>query len=121
MNMSIDEAIRTLKDDTWIHEVNEDGTAVLWTSYADKFTEALDLAIAALERDRWISVKEELPDIDQDVLVMVHWRDYPEDMMVYGRRYKTRWYLWNGELGELIKGFDITHWMPLPEPPKEET
>lgn len=83
--------------------------------------EALDLAIAALERDRWISVKEELPDIDQDVLVMVHWRDYPEDMMVYGRRYKTRWYLWNGELGELIKGFDITHWMPLPEPPKEET
>jgi hypothetical protein len=85
-----------------------------------KAVEALDLAISALERDKWISVKEELPDIDQDVLVMVHWLDYPEDMMVYGRRYKTRWYLWNGELGELIKGFDITHWRPLPEPPKED-
>ena len=75
---------------------------------------------AAIERDRWISVEEALPDNDQDVLVMVHWNDYPEDMMVYGRRYKTRWYLWNGELGEIIKGFDITHWRPLPEPPKED-
>ena len=69
---------------------------------------------------RWIPVTERLPENDQDVLVMVHWRDYPENMMCYGRKYKTRWYLWNGELGELVKGFDITHWMPLPEPPKEE-
>lgn len=68
---------------------------------------------------KWIPVTERLPDTDVDVLVMVHWRDYPEDMMCYGRRFKTRWYLWNGELGELIKGFDITHWMPLPEPPKD--
>ena len=70
---------------------------------------------------KWISVTERLPEDNQDVLVMVHWRDYPEDTMCYGRKHKTRWYLWNGELGELIKGFDITHWRPLPEPPKEET
>ncbi len=77
-------------------------------------------AADVVERPRWIPVGERLPDTDVDVLVMVHWRDYPEDMMCYGRRFKTRWYLWNGELGELNKGFDITHWMPLPEPPKEE-
>ena len=69
---------------------------------------------------KWIPVTERLPENDQDVLVMVHWRDYPENMMCYGRKYKTRWYLWNGELGELIKGFDITHWMQLPQPPEEE-
>lgn len=77
-------------------------------------------AIEELSKPRWIPVTERLPENDQDVLVMVHWRDYPENMMCYGRKYKTRWYLWNGELGELIKGFDITHWMPLPQPPKEE-
>lgn len=69
---------------------------------------------------KWIPVTDRLPENDQDVLVMVHWRDYPENMMCYGRKYKTRWYLWNGELGELIKGFDITHWMQLPQPPEEE-
>lgn len=77
-------------------------------------------AIEELSKPRWIPVTERLPENDQDVLVMVHWRDYQEDMMCYGRKYKTRWYLWNGELGEILKGFDITHWMPLPEPPKEE-
>ena len=77
-------------------------------------------AIEELSKPRWIPVTERLPENDQDVLVMVHWRDYPENTMCYGRKYKTRWYLWNGELGELIKGFDITHWMPLPQPPKEE-
>jgi len=77
-------------------------------------------AIEKLSKPKWIPVTERLPERGQDVLVMVHWRDYPEDMMCYGRKYKTRWYLWNGELGEIYKGFDITHWMPLPEPPKEE-
>lgn len=77
-------------------------------------------AIEELSKPKWIPVTEALPESDQDVLVMVHWRDYPENMMCYGRKHKTRWYLWNGELGELIKGFDITHWMPLPQPPMEE-
>lgn len=82
----------------------------------------LETQVEQLKREaRWIPVTERLPDIGKDVLVMVHWRDYSEDMMCYGRKYKTRWYLWNGELGELLKGFDITHWMPLPDPPKEET
>ena len=113
--MTANEAIRTLKDDTWIHEVNEDGTAVLWTSYADKFTDALDLAISALERDRWISVEERLPE-NADIYLCT--------LMSYAGKFRyidTLKYI-GGFFYENGVGTDrVTNWRPLPEPPKEET
>ena len=115
--MTNEEAIRILREYQY---GGGDGMTHFGPHGFDLTAETVEHIISALERDRWISVKEALPGNDQDVLVMIHWNDYPEDMMVYGRRYKTRWYLWNGELGEIIKGFDITHWRPLPEPPKED-
>jgi hypothetical protein len=73
--------------------------------------EALQMAIAALrEQDatdinvgnKWISVKERLPDENEMVLA------------------------WVAPCGDLhfcfgceLTGFEVTHWMPLPEPPKE--
>lgn len=61
----------------------------------------------------WISVKERLPDGPQEVFV------YPS---FFGRPSAARYYefsrSWqqagvNGDIG----GY-VTHWMPLPEPPK---
>lgn len=82
--------------------------------------EAAD-AIEKLQKPKWIPIAEREPEPDKDVLIMVHLHNYLEDMMCYGRRHNTKWWIYNCELGELIKGFYITHWMPLPEPPKEET
>ena len=75
----------------------------------------------------WISVKDRLPDVDtcpekiyerahvnvyngEYVLPAIYERiNYPEQKLQY------RWkYCW----GRTYDGPPITHWMPLPEPPK---
>ena len=79
--------------------------------------ETAHLAISALERDRWISVEESLPEDFQKVLVF--WWEHSEPMIDTA--------FWQKD----AKHFDgqhwvrmedkVTHWRPLPEPPKEET
>lgn len=98
-----------------------DAIEELSRKYIEERNVAVELTGELASKPRWIPVAEQLPGDNQDVLVMVHWRDYQEDMMCYGRKSKTRWFLWNGELAEIFNGFDVTHWMPLPQPPKEET
>ena len=91
----------------------------------------------------WISVKDRLPDVEQDVLMLV------EEIEVYGKHdeRKHKWhniyvgYCDNGNwLTSYCYGCEyvskvnddfvsrkdksrvkVTHWMPLPEPPKCET
>lgn len=65
---------------------------------------------------KWISVKDRLPEIDGDYLCYVK-NDVP--------------YISNVQVIEYVEGIgfswegyepdeDVTHWMPLPEPPKGE-
>ncbi len=73
-------------------------------------------AADVVERPRWISVEERLPEINRAVLAYILWDD-GERMTCFGCHMKTRWFLWHSDLGELLKDFMVTHWMPLPEPP----
>ena len=59
---------------------------------------------------RWIPCSERLPDSKEYVLVT----DYGETNM--GRRFCDRW--WLDCCGDKLK--DVTAWMPLPEPYREE-
>lgn len=78
----------------------------------------------------WISVKDRLPEDGQEVLVISHgWGE----RLVYVGQYKrvesetswltgitpkvSNWLLWGWSY---IKEPQVTHWMPLPEPPKED-
>ena len=66
-------------------------------------------AIEELSKPRWISVTERLPEKSGDYLVFDDCRNL----------YVNEWHC-------LLKKWQyddsrITHWMPLPEPPKEET
>ena len=61
-------------------------------------------------KDQWISVDERLPEPLVNVLV---WDKTWGDVMY---AYVTRHNEWVG----VILSHEITHWMPLPEPPKEE-
>ena len=77
-------------------------------------------AEAAVERD-WISVEDRLPEDDGDVLAIVSGYPTPnitlEDVMVVATFCgEEGWYI-----GEYPDWDDpiITHWMPLPEPPRE--
>ena len=74
----------------------------------------------------WISIKTKVPELDNPVLVKL--KTHPslleracEDMAVFYLHKTTvtqqfRWY--ENATGSLV--FDnVTHWMPLPEPPKQ--
>lgn len=85
---------------------------------------ALDLAIAALVRGRWIPCEEILPTLASTVIVAgkMKYRFEAEyttfvDVAIYTLEecFETfnDWYEGQDE-------FCITHWMPLPEPPKED-
>ena len=78
----------------------------------DVWQEAMNMAIAALrEQPSWIPVDERLPEPDTDVLARRSIGTM--DVEVYHED-EVAW-TWDG----YSKGF-VTHWMPLPEPPKEE-
>ena len=78
----------------------------------------------------WISVKDRLPDDEQEVLVIAHGWD---GRLVYVGSHKrveaqkswltgitnksSEWSLWGWSY---LKEPMVTHWMPLPQPPKGE-
>lgn len=89
---------------------------ILRLNHADEQIERL---VEENEKRRWVSVTERLPKADEydargyavPYLVMNGW------MRVTARRTKDYWVLFgNGTVLEYV-----THWMPLPEPPEEET
>lgn len=60
---------------------------------------------------KWIPVSERLPENEVRVLVMLKAGTSNYTNMDTDRTYKSGvWVRW---------GNDVTHWMPLPEPPKE--
>ena len=76
------------------------------------YVEALDAAIETLDRIRWISVKDILPADGETVLI---YKNGIIEVQEFDRRRK----------GWLSKGWfwsvaTVSHWMPLPEPPKGE-
>lgn len=71
---------------------------------------------------KWISVYDRLPNLDEAVLVLA------EYLQIKTNYYEV-WSLFKCESGEIIwvdksgNGHslkEVTHWMPLPEPPKGE-
>lgn len=65
------------------------------------------------EMPRWISVEERLPEEKEDVAAIVR---YNENVWEYGIAFRM-----DGSWRMNVAGqVEVTHWMPLPEPPKEE-
>ena len=94
--------------------------------------DALAMAISALEKTKWISVKDRLPEEDGPYLVTTNYfskrhtiniRYYAKDgetvhkYDLAGQKYV--WYFYDSEYG-YVPTDSVTHWMPLPEPPKGE-
>ena len=82
------------------------------------------------QQPRWISVKERLPEPDQDVLLIAHgWKGR---LLYIGRLHheeaETSWLTgittmeseWSINGWSYLKTPLVTYWMPLPELPKEE-
>lgn len=72
--------------------------------------------INRLKRGGWFSVKERLPKLYEDVLVFVNAGKH--SLLSTGHLTPDdRWY-WNRN-AIIFNGAEVTHWQPLPEPPKE--
>ena len=121
--MTSEEAINRLEDtfEAWER----------WNPHNDspssKLSEALGMAISALrEQDatdrnvghKWISVEECLPETEMHGTsrVVLAWESEHGRCfaMVYENGQGKRWFSGGVEIP------NITHWMPLPEPPKED-
>ena len=72
----------------------------------------------------WISVEERLPEVDTGVLVAVRHMQTGQFYVRYDWRIKTTERCWwwkktsESNVADLLA---VTHWMPMPEPPKEGT
>ena len=68
-------------------------------------------------KQEWISVKDRLPERDQKVLVYDAGDE--TEIHVYHLREDLDGLYWDDESGWAVDFENVTHWMPLPEPPKE--
>lgn len=95
-----------------IEELQEDNNALNGT------VANLIQQIPEISKSKWVSVKERLPLYGQDVLAVRTYGDGEKCQEVLMAHIAV----WNEETGKKWwNATNITHWMPLPEPPKEET
>lgn len=84
--------------------------AKLYTDY-DTMAQKL-VSRGYCKRSEWISVEERLPDKYGDVICCT--RNGTIWQLTYNPTYK----LFNVSYDNVENAMDVTHWMPLPEPPK---
>ena len=102
--MDVKEAIARLK-----HETETD---------FNKWTIALDMAIEALERTRWIPVSERLPEVDTVVIGYdILWSEVCP-VIHQDKFYNQVWHKIRG--GKDLHQDRITHGMPMPKAPEVE-
>jgi len=71
-------------------------------------------AIEELSKPRWNPVTERLPKPGEESLVLVSKSGMEVALYEEGIYGEAEWFTTSGKLE------GVTHWMPLPEPPKEE-
>ena len=120
--MTMEEAIRILNPDTMgetLAGIEYYGGFSGLTKAAQAVSDACILAVAALreqEERRWVPVAERLPDENNRWVLCLcvggamEVLKFDYAMRDWDAQYQGRCYMENY----------VTHWMPLPEPPKEE-
>lgn len=86
--------------------------------YDAEFESALALAIEALEKQatqKWISVDDRLPQDDSDVLTYL---SIGEESRICPANYAKG--VWFDCIFDTPVTESVTHWMPIPQPPKGE-
>jgi len=72
---------------------------------------------ASIRQQRWISVKDRLPENISDVLILSKEKEL---CVGYYRSSDNDWNTYNPCCSFHMELHGVTHWMPLPAPPKEE-
>lgn len=99
-----------------------------WQKIAQKAIAKLKTLSRAQEAQGWVSVKDRLPEVDNPVIVYARGKNDSiykiviasmTNKNVFDTRLETEPY-WREPWQFFDTMYEITHWMPLPEPPKEE-
>ena len=119
---------RTLEQDV-INEIRpfekDKNKGAQMTSELERLLDIAQTEVAKLEAEKpqWISVDDRLPEKNQKVLTFykgTEWDNPPQDITVFSfcrnLADDPKWWVVNEILSTKR---NITHWMPLPEPPKE--
>ena len=83
---------------------------------------AWKLGTAEAQVSKWISVEERLPEDDTNVLVYAIGNNEPSVIAMTGYTHNMYGFNiegWRAPWQYFFYEYKITHWMPLPEPPKE--
>lgn len=90
----------------------------------DEILKRIDDAPTIRLEDMWVSVVDELPPFDTDVLILGTGKDDAEDCVVAISSYVSSLYGFSGHAGWRLPwqyfsyNYKITHWMPLPGRPE---
>ncbi len=89
-----------------------------YESVSKDLVESVELC-RKLKKPKWIPVTERLPENDDFVIVAIK-DEHGDSPYVYS---DFGWYFDRAEcwIVDTEQRTDITHWMPLPKPPEEET
>lgn len=109
-----------------MHFVNSDH----WFDFSQKIEELVDYLISNGVtvtnvgcKSEWISVEEKLPDCCGMPVLMVAVNQYSQTSVVKGftdYQCPITFHTNEKEYDGVWKAWDVTHWMPLPEPPTEK-
>ena len=123
--MTPKDAIKILEDelDHTRHHLMEKGKDPEYYEELGQFAEAMEKGIIALTADwpvwiSWIPTRALLPNVGEPVLIVRQIR-YNETVLVEPAvlRPDGNW----KAIGHKIKSSSVRYWMPMPEPPEEET
>ena len=120
--MSLDDIIKALEDSNRHEIVLENGQLLTWFR---ELREARELTV-----DRWISVKDKLPEEMQDKSAKSGWSEEirPSDsvlILTAGGLYDVAWYSYAYEdwttdnESYSYEKKEVAFWQPLPKPPKD--
>lgn len=96
------------------YEVGKKDATAHCEACANTTQEAIVMLQRRIAKQKWIPVSERLPEKWGSAIVYRKGEHY--SMLRYTPA--LGWHFYDPEWGD-VEVYDVTHWMPLPEPPKE--
>lgn len=113
-----EELVKALRENAEWAEGNIWEVPIILPDNLKQAADAITELISNADKFKWISVEERLPEVDQPVMICAFGKSVGEGVYRGHDGFHHVWKMyassgtyWDGE---------VTHYMPLPEPPKED-